>query len=546
VSANIRRAGVLLVVVLLMTVAVSTPSAADNQVYGTPEVSLSVADDTFKPTESATLSVTASNDGSLDQGGPAQYEEKVKTARNVQMSIDESEIDAPIDVKTGTVTVGSIPGSSTSSVDFDIEIGDATPGTYQIPVSIKYRYVHLVKYGDAKQPEYIWRTKDDKKYVTITVEDRPQFDVVSEGHNAIFAGDTGDISFTLQNTGTQTAKDSSVRLSTQSNAVYFGKPTNAKGNTNLYVPSLEPGESTTVSAQVGAGFETAAGEYPIDAVVSYENQYGVTERSDTLTTGVTVRPERSFELRNVSTDNFRVDENEARINATVVNTGPGDARDVSMQLELGQTTTVTATNGESAVGDLAVGESAPVSFTVAIPDSAEPGTNTFPFTVQYENADGDVRTIDTPIRQSIAIGPERDPFTVTNVSTGVSAGGSDSVTVRIRYNGDKPVSATNAKIFVSDPLSTSDDGAYLGTMEPGETKNATFSVSAASSALIKEYDASVEVRYDEADGDTKHTDGLQIGIPVSPESGGPPIPAPAIVAAVLVMAVGVYIPYRRR
>ncbi|GGL45436.1 hypothetical protein GCM10009037_31110 [Halarchaeum grantii] len=402
----------------------------------------------------------------------------------------------------------------------------------------------MVTYDDTQQPEYVWRTTDEQKYVTIKIEDRPQFKLTSEGENDVFAGDTGNLSFTMKNTGTRTASNASIQLSTHSSSVYFGSPSSASSSTSLYVPTLEPGERTTVSAQVGAGAETAAGEYPVDAAVSYKNQNGVTEQSDTMTTGVTVRPERSFELRDVSTENFRVDEDEAQINATLVNTGPGDAQNIAVQL--GQTSTVTATNGESSVGSLAVGESAPVSFTVTIPDSAEPGTNTFPFTVQYENNDGDIRTTDTPIRKSITIGSERDPFTITNVSTDVSPGGSDSVTVGVRYNGEKPVSATNAKIFVSDPISSSDDGAYLGTIQPGETKNATFTVSAGSSALVKDYAASVEVRYDTVDGDTKYTDGLPIGISVSPASGGLPVPLPVIVVALLVVAGGAYVLYRRR
>ncbi|MCG1004952.1 MULTISPECIES: COG1361 S-layer family protein [Halobacterium] len=120
------------------------------------------------------------------------------------------------------------------------------------------------------------------------------------------------------------------------------------------------------------------------------------------------------------------------------------------------------------------------------------------------------------------------------------------MTVGIRYNGDQAVSATNAKLFVSDPISTSDDSAYLGTMEPGETMNATFTASAGSAALVKEYDASIEVRYDDADGDTKYTDGLSIGIPVSPASGGLPVPLPVIAGVVLIAAGGAYVLYRRR
>lgn len=538
-----RRAVTLLVVGLLLVAPAQTVSA-DSSVYGSPDISLSVADNTFKSSETGTLTISATNGGEVQQGGPAQYEEMVKTAQNVRMDILEERISAPIDVKTSTVAAGSVTGASTTTFDFNVEFGDIEPGTYKIPVNVEYKYVRMVTYDGSQQPEYVWRTTDERKYITIKIEDRPQFEIVSEGNNSVFAGDTGNLSFSVKNTGTRTASAASVHLTSQTSAVYFGSRSSGSSSTGLFVPTLEPGETTTLSTQVGAGSETEPGEYPVNTVVSYENQNGVTMTSDTLTTGISVNPERSFALRNVSTENFRVDENEARINATVVNTGPGDAKNVAVLL--GQTATVTPTNGESAVGDLAVGESEPVSFTVSIPASAQPGTNSFPFSVEYENADGDVRTTETPIRQSLTIGSERNPFTITNVSTGVSPGGGDSVTVSIRYNGDQQVSATNAKLFVSDPISTSDDGAYLATMHPGETKTATFTVSAGSGALTKEYAASIEVRYDDTDGDTKYTDGLSIGIPVSPSSGGLPVPLPVIVVVVLVVAGGAYILYRRR
>ena len=116
----------------------------------------------------------------------------------------------------------------------------------------------------------------------------------------------------------------------------------------------------------------------------------------------------------------------------------------------------------------------------------------------------------------------------------------------MQYNAEEPVSATNAKLFVSDPISTSDDGAYLGEMQPGETKTATFTVSAGSSAVVKAYDASVEVRYDEADGDTRYTDGLPVGIALSPSSGGLPVPM-SVLGVVALLGIGaIAVIYRRR
>jgi hypothetical protein len=208
--------------------------------------------------------------------------------------------------------------------------------------------------------------------------------------------------------------------------------------------------------------------------------------------------------------------------------------------------TVTPTNGESAVGTLAPGESAEVRFTAAIAGDAEPGSNSLTFDVEYENADGDVLTASNPIRKTAVIDAERDRFEVSNVSTTVTPGGTAQLTADVHYVGDEPISAVNARLFASDPLSTSDDGAFLGRMAPGETATATFRISATSDALPKRYASSIEVRYDEQDGDTEFTDGLSIGVPVAEPSGGPPVP-PIVVGVVVVAAViGGVVWYRRR
>jgi hypothetical protein len=208
--------------------------------------------------------------------------------------------------------------------------------------------------------------------------------------------------------------------------------------------------------------------------------------------------------------------------------------------------TVTPTNGESAVGTLAAGESAEVSFTAAIASDAEPGSNSFTFDVEYENADGDVLTASNPLRKTAVVEPQRDRFAVSNVSTAVTPGGTAQLSADVRYVGDEPISAVNARLFTSDPLSTSDDGAFLGTMASGDTATATFRISATSDALPKQYASSIEVRYDEQDGDTEFTDGMPIGVPVSEPSGGPPVP-PIVIGVVVVLAiVGGVVWYRRR
>jgi hypothetical protein len=182
---------------------------------------------------------------------------------------------------------------------------------------------------------------------------------------------------------------------------------------------------------------------------------------------------------------------------------------------------------------------------MSIPEEAEPGSISLPFSVTYENAAGDVLESSTLIRQSVTIEPERDRFEVVGTETGVTPGGSSTLDVQLRYVGDEPVSNANAKLFTSDPLSSADDGAYLGTVEPGGTTTATFRVSASGDAIAKEYASSVEIRYEEPDGDTRFTGSLSIGVPVSgDDSGGLPLSIVGIVAAIALLGGGALV-YQR-
>lgn len=542
-----RHAAALLLSTLLVLSVLSLPVGASKAIVGEPEVAVSSPTDPVRASSTTGLTVVLTNDGSLDQGDQAnpQFEQQVTTARNVNVEVVESGIDAPVQVKTGTQTLGNLPTGQSVPLDYRLEVGNATPGTYQVPVRIEYTYTQSIIVDRFEQPDFVTTTETVRTTVPLRVESRPQFRVATSGTDDLYARDTDQLTLTVENTGTQVATATRLGLSTGAPAVFFGPTDAPQQETGTFVGRLAPGEQREVSVRVGATGDAVPGSYPVETTVSFENPSGVTGSADPRTVGVTVGEERQFAFQNVETDQFRVDENKAQITADLVNTGEAPARQVVARMQNAPGSPVTPTNGESAVGDLASGESVPVSFTVSIAQDAEPGTNSFAFAVEYENAAGNVRTVGDPIRQALTIEPRMEPFAVTDVSTELSPGGSANLDVTFQYNGAEPVSAVNARLFPTDPLSSADDGAFLGQMEPGDTATATFAVSAGGSALPKTYDSSVEVRYDDADGDTQFTDGLPVGVSVSQSDGGPPV-VPIAAGAVIVLAGGAYVLLRRR
>ncbi|SEO20626.1 Uncharacterized conserved protein [Halorientalis persicus] len=535
---------IIIVAVLVALATVPLPVvAAENLVTGEPEISISSPDATFEASSSQTLSLSVTNDGEIRKGGQPEYEQEVQTARNMRIEVLEDRIDAPIDIKTGSQTVSRLASGGTASLQYQLEIGDAKPGTYRIPVEVSYEHTRAITYGPYRDTERTESEDDDIQYITITIEDKPQFSIVDTDTNAIHAGDNGEFAFSLKNTGTREATDTRVTLSTQTSGVYFGTGASPSQTTSVFLSSLAPNETRRLSTEMGASTDVSAGTYPIVVTAEYENDNGITETSDQLQTGITIQSERKFTLQNLSTTDFRVDEPEAQIQGELVNEGDSTVHNAVVQMN--QKQGITITNGESAVGDLGPGDAVPISFTVDIPPSVEPSTQSFSYTVEYENADGDVLTTSTPIRKSLQIEPERDRFKVVGVNTSVASGGSGTLTVSLRYTGSEPVKNANAKLFTSDPLSASDDGAYLGRVEPNETVSATFQVSATDDALNKSYSSSIEVRYDEQDGDTRFTGSLSVGVPVKESSGGIPFLPVGLLAGGIILAGG-FVVYKRR
>jgi hypothetical protein len=139
----------------------------------------------------------------------------------------------------------------------------------------------------------------------------------------------------------------------------------------------------------------------------------------------------------------------------------------------------------------------------------------------------------------VCVAPSRNVFDVTAVNNTFAAGAGGQLELDVTNNADHAVSDVNAKLFVSSPLSTSDDEAYVADLAPGETRTVVFSVSAAGTATAKDYPVSTDFQYTEPDGDTKLSDSYQTAVGVTePESGGTPTGLIVGVVGLVLLALG--------
>lgn len=535
-----KTRSILLAVAVLAVVAGGTVTtgaqSSSGDVVGSPEIDVFASGAEFDPGTRTQLQLVLSNDGTLQKGGPAQYETRVTTARGTTLEIKDGNV--PIDVAEGPFAVGEVPQGTTPIDPIAVTIPEnATPGTYRIPVEVSYSYTRHVDYGPAQQPEYNDFRRTERRYVTIRIEDGAQFEVVGTSAGAQI-GDEATLSVTMENVGTERARDARVRLSSPSDEVTFGSGSRASTG---YVGAWAPGERRTLNYTVALRDDAALRDYTLDAAVTYEDENGIARNSSSLAVGLSPAREQSFALRDVNAS-LRVGE-EGMFAGRVVNRGPAAVRDpvVIFRPSGGN---VNAETTEYALPDLAPGESADFSFDTTVNEGATPGARQFNVTVRYRNGRGDVRTSEGLVEQ-VTVAPQRDRFVVEPVNGSITAGASTQLDVRVTNNGDEPLRDVEAKAFTRDPLSSDDDEALVPRLAPGESETITIGLSAGADALNKTYPVSLDFQYELPDGDTAVSRTYKVPVRVQePTDGGSPLPY-VVAVAVIALAV-VALAWRRR
>lgn len=506
-----HNAAALAIVVLVAVASVSGVVAAQDRGQtsgygGEPDLDVYTPSPTVSPGQRGPFTIQVANDGRVTEGIPPARE-AVTTARNVRLSVDAG--GTPFSVTTGEQSIGSVTENQPRSVPLELEVPeDVEPGTYELEVALEYSYTERVFRALARTNE---ESRTVTRTVDVVVEDGPRFAVRTVGTDAQ-VGDAGVSTVEVENVGTEAARDVRVRLDSGSQQVTFDRAATAVAS----VGRLAPGESTTVEYGVDVGPDATVRAYPVDATVSFDDADGFAGVDDRPSLEVTPLPAQALTVTDV-TASLRVGE-EGSLDATVVNEGPGDLRNAVLTLQP-PSGNVEVIEPEVAVGDMAAGESTDVSFDVEVATAARAGTRQFTIETEYEGADGDVRTAD-PVRFRGEVGPERDAFDVDTGAARVATGGTSRVVLSITNRLDEPVTDLSAKLFASSPLTAVDDEAYVASLDPGETAEIPFRVSASGAALTKDYPVSVDVQYVDAAGETRLSDSYRRPVTVVDGGGG--------------------------
>ena len=196
-------------------------------------------------------------------------------------------------------------------------------------------------------------------------------------------------------------------------------------------------------------------------------------------------------------------------------------------------------SGPQEAGTLRQGKqsSSPTRFTIEISKNAHAGT--YPLNLQlsykYQNntqVSGDNLDPATGLvtnqgvgvwyenktqNQTIMVQVKKEPyFEVTQVNGSLYPDEGGMLYVTYKNTGEEPAKDATVRLSASDPFSTTDDQAFLGALEPGESAVAAFDMAVDKIATSKPYSLDSEILYEDSEGHDQISDSVKVNTQVLP------------------------------
>lgn len=524
-TARLACAGLLIALAAVVVLTAAVPAAAINHVpvEGTVDIDVDAPDNEFEAGQEVGLQLQISNHGEVISDGthPTEVRDLATEARSAEVNITDTG-DAPIEVRTGEQSVGTIDSGQTAVETFDIFIEeDADPGDYEIEVTVRYTNVTVTDYvdgiGDNLAVEESTVEESTVVDVTVTVADEARFEIDDVDH-AIHVDETGDVSFEVTNTGTLDVSDVVVTAQATEQALFFG---DGGATSDRSVGEWEAGETKTLTYRAGATDDALTEPYPVELSVEYTHPDGETF-TRTERTSVTPLPRQDYAVMGVN--HSLVVGEDAVVEFRLRNEGPRNVTDATISLTTNDPALTFedaeggASTTETYVGDWAAGETVTVSKRVGASNDAAIRSYAVDATVSARDENDEELNDRT---RTFGIEPRpRQRYSIDAVEHTVSVNGDGVLTLELTNHG--PLNVTDASVTVSSndaaivfgsggsgeavqvqdiAFEAADGGtptseAYVGDWPANETRTVKYLTGATEDALVRNYtlDVSVDAR----------------------------------------------------
>jgi hypothetical protein len=378
-------AGTVMVFLTLLTCCalITVPASAVTQHLGDgPSFTATVSGvNEFAPGEDTTISILIKNTGldSMKQVmmGTIQPEDQQNTAKTAMIGLGSAG-DAVL-IRTDPQMVGDIQGGDSIAVQFKAKIStNATAGEYQLPLTIRYRYLKVIVQERADVFEYTYNDASQTLPITLRIQPHVKADVIEAVPDQIIAGSEGYLNLTIRNSGPENGTMASVKL------LRNGKSPIIPVDSTVFIGNFRSGGLVTCRYRISVSKDATNQTYPVDVAVSYTNREGTVVTSSKTTIGVSVNDPPVFTILSSVPDVPRG--SESTIEVQYRNDGTVTVHDA--QARITPHNPVTAGDNNAYLGDIAPGETATARYVLTPDAGAAVGEYSFDSTVRYRDEKG--------------------------------------------------------------------------------------------------------------------------------------------------------------
>jgi hypothetical protein len=261
-------------------------SGVTTYLKGSPKMSAAVSGtNEFAVGNDASLKVIVQNSGINEmeflKTGTIDRDEVPTTAKLVTVGLGAGS--APIIVKTDPQTVGDIKSTEKVAVTITIKVlSDAMAGEYQVPLTIGYTYLASSQQEASDYVMFQYSRVTETVPLTIRIRPEVKIEVVEAVPENLNAGSEGYLTLTVKNTGSDDGRKATVKILRNADSPVI--PTDS----SLFIGDFPRGGTAVCRYKVSVSGEAEKQTYPLDVVVTYENQEGDIVMSAQDTIGIPV------------------------------------------------------------------------------------------------------------------------------------------------------------------------------------------------------------------------------------------------------------------
>jgi len=376
-----HHAAIALVTLMICSAIVAPVFAATKYTEGSPVFSASISGvNEYVPGQNATIQVLVKNTGlnELKQlnWGTIEPEDLPSTAKLVNVGLASGNND--IVIKTDPQMVGDIQGTGKPvAVNFVAKITDnATTGEYQLPLTIKYKYLRPIVQESGDTFQFTYNTEEKTIPLTIRIKPQMKIDVVELSPDLIAAGSEGYVSMKLQNTGPEAGRMATAKIIRNGNSPVI--PTDG----TVFLGDFPSGSVAECRYKVSIGKDALNKTYPLDVAVTYTNKEGAIVTTRLTTVGIPVYGKPGFTV--ISPVPTLAQGSGSTIAVTYRN--DGIATIYHAQARLTVYDPLTSGSNTAYLGDIRPGESATGTYEIQADSSADVKNYTFDSKIRYRDA----------------------------------------------------------------------------------------------------------------------------------------------------------------